>query len=125
MASNTDKDALTANLADARTRMNANFRALRYDLQVLPRIKANITRNPLAWFSVAVIIGLLLSKIPSTRHDPKVEIRTSSRAAESTEKAGKAAVVLTALKFALDFAKPALLRYLTQRIGEYGRRPHS
>src|SRR4051812_40408873 len=109
MASSTDKDALSADLADARTRMSSNFRALRYDVEILPRIKANITRNPLAWFSAAVIIGLLLSKVPPSSRRHRVEVRMPPRESDNTtEKAGKAAIVLTALKLALDFAKPAL-----------------
>jgi hypothetical protein len=108
---------MTAQLADARTRMTGNFRALRYDLAILPRVKSNITRNPLAWFSAAAILGLLLSRIaPSRRaHPPRVAIKLPSRQGDATEKAGKAAFGFTILKLVLDFAKPAILRYIASR----------
>lgn len=118
MASSTVKDSLVAELADARTRMTGLSRALRYDLQVVPRLRANIARNQVAWFSGAALVGLILSQFLS-RRPPVVSVGSSSDNVPA--KAGKATLAVTALKLTIDFAKPALLRYIAARF----RAPHA
>ncbi len=113
MAEHPDKDALISELAEARTRMTGNFRALRYDLEIVPRLKANIARNSLAWFAGAALAGLLLAALIPPRK--RVVIQSRRAHDNTTEKAGKAAFALTLLKFAFDFAKPVLLRALAER----------
>lgn len=114
MADQTRKQILTADLAAARDRFSGYASALRQDLDVGARLKSGVSANPIAWFGGAAAVGLLLSKIPPLRR--KVVVKGPAIRNNSAEKTGKAAVLLTALKFALDFAKPALLSWAKQRL---------
>ena len=113
MADSTDKEKLASELAAARGRMSGYIAALRHDLDLGARLKSGVAKNPAAWFAGAAVIGLLLSRIPPTRR--KVVVKGPMFRGKQTEKAGKAAVLLTVLKFGLDFAKPALTAWVKQR----------
>lgn len=114
MADPTDKKELSAELAAARSRMTGYVGALRHDLDFGARLKRGVARNPVAWYAGAAVIGLLISRIPPARR--KVVVKASVfKKNDNTEKAGKAAVLLAALKFGLDFAKPALVAWARQR----------
>lgn len=114
MADQARKQVLTADLAAARERFSGYVSALRHDLDVGSRLKSGVSSNPIAWFGGAAVVGLLLSKIPPARR--KVVVKGPAIRNDSAEKAGKAAFLLTALKFALDFAKPALISWAKQRL---------
>ena len=63
---------------------------------------------------LAAFVGLLLSKLPASRR--KVVIKGPAIRSGSTEQAGKAAFALTLVKFALDFARPALTAWIKKRV---------
>ena len=113
MAGATDKKILIAELAAARGELAGYTAALRHDLDFGARLKRRLRTHPAAWFSGAALLGLLLSSLPRLRGKAAVK-RPAFRPPE-TATAGKAAFALTALKFGLDFAKPALLRWFKAR----------
>lgn len=113
MADSADQKRLTVELAAARGRMTGYVEALRHDLDFGARLKSGVAGNRIAWFAGAVVIGLLLSRIPPTRR--KVVVKGPAFRSNQREKAGKAAMLLTVLKFGLDFAKPALVAWTKQR----------
>lgn len=104
MANPPDRKDLIAELAAT---------ALRHDLDFGAKLKRSFRANAVAWFGGAAVLGLLLSKLPPARR--KVVIHGPALRSEPTAKAGKAAFALTALKFAFDFVKPALLRWVNAR----------
>ncbi len=114
MAGDPRKQTLTADLAAARARLTGYATALRHDLHVSRRLKSGVSGNPIAWFGGATVVGLLLSKLPPARR--KVVVKGPAIRNDSAEKAGKAAFLLTALKFAFDFAKPTLIAWAKQRM---------
>jgi len=118
MADQSRKQSLTAELDTARARLGGYVAALRHDVNVGARLKSGVARNPVAWFGAAAILGLLLSKIPPLRR--KVVVKGPALRNDQVERAGKAAVALTALKFALSFAKPAFTALVTRQL--FGRR---
>lgn len=113
MADSTDKKILIAELAVARGELAGYTAALRHDLDFGARLKRGVRIHPAAWFSGAALLGLMLSRISLGRG--KAAVKRSAFRSEKTTPAGKAAFALTALKFGLDFAKPALLRWLKDR----------
>ena len=114
MAEQTRKQSLTKELDAARGELAGYARALRHDLSVGERLKSGIGRNPVAWFSAAAVVGLLLSRVPISRR--KMVVRGPALRNQQVEKAGAAAVALTALKFGLDFAKPAIVSWLKKQM---------
>ena len=116
MAKPPDRKALIAELAASRAALTGYTTALRDDVALGAKIKRSFHANRTAWLGGAAVLGLLLSRLPGSRR--KVAIHAP--AAE----AGKAAFALTALKFGLDFAKPALLRWFKDRwLSRSGARP--
>ncbi len=110
MAKPPDRKELIAELAAARAALTAYATAVRHDLDLGARLKRSFQTNRTAWLGGAAVLGLLLSKVPSTRR--KVVIHAPSAEAG---KAGKAGLLLLALKFGLNFAKPALLVWVKDR----------
>lgn len=90
--------------------------ALRHDLNLGSRLKAGVAGNPVLWFSGAAVVGLLISQIPPSRR--KVVVKGPALHNDQAAKAGKAAFALTALKFALDYAKPAIVSWIKKKILE-------
>ena len=113
MAEQRQIDSLRSQLGNARTETAEAVSALKMELDVPRRLKANFIRNRTAWLGGAAIVGLLFSKIPARTSRVVVKTRGSEKAA--VDRAGKAAVGLTLLKFALDLAKPALMRWFMTR----------
>lgn len=108
MADTTDRKALIAELAASRAALTGYTAAVRHDLALGARLKRSFHANRTAWCGGAAVFGLLLSKLPSARR--KVVIHAPPAA-----EAGKAALALTALKFALNFTKPALFGWVKDR----------
>ena len=113
MATTDDREELKTELAASRSAMRVYATALRRDLDFGAKLKRSVRDNPTTWFAGAGLLGLLLSKIPPTRR--KVVVKGPKLRSDAPKEAGKAAIALTILKFALDFAKPALLRWFKQR----------
>ena len=107
MADHARKQSLTAELGAGRSQLAGCVAALRHDLNVSTRLKSGVARNPVAWFGAAAVLGILLSMIGRSRR--KVVVRGSAIRNDQAAKAGKAAFALTALKFGLNFAKPAII----------------
>ena len=123
MADPTRKQKLTAELDDARAQLGDYTTALKHDLNVGARLKSSMARHPAAWFGAAILGGLLLSRIPASRR--KVVVKPSRSRQDQARKAGKGAIALTVLKFGLDFAKPALVRWFGRKMQDHRtRRPH-
>lgn len=116
MANPPDRKALIAELAASRAALTGYTTALRHDVAFGAKLKRSFHANRTAWLGGAAVFGLLLSRLPGSRR--KVVIHAPAAGA------GKAAFALTALKVGLDFAKPALLRWLKDRwLSRSGARP--
>lgn len=115
MADEAHKQTLISELEAARTHLGGYVGALRHDLNVGARLKTGMARNPAAWFAGAAGLGLLLARLAPSRR--KVVLREPAVGKGHAETAGKAAFVLTALKFAMDFAKPALVSWVKKQVG--------
>jgi len=121
MAKPPDRKELIAELAASRAAFTGYTTALRHDFDLGSKLKRSFRGHPAAWIGGAALLGLLLSKLPPTCR--KIGVRGPALHSQPAKNAGKAAFALTALKFTLDFAKPALLRWVTDRyMGRSGSR---
>jgi hypothetical protein len=107
MTDQNGKQSLTAELHTTRANLTSYVAALRRDLDPGLWLKASFADRPAAWFGGAATLGLFLSGIPRMRR--KVVIQVPSRRRPKTEAA--APFIFAALKFGLDLAKPALVRW--------------
>jgi hypothetical protein len=117
MAQDEDKAELIAELARARAALASNAGALRHDLDFPTRAKKAFKRNPLLWLGAAAVIGLVIARLPGR---PKKVVKVFPKEKEpALEKAGKAGLLLGVLKIVFDLARPALLKWVTQRFSDY------
>ncbi len=116
MAQDEDKTELIAELARARSSLTANVLALRRDLDFPARAKKAFKSSPLPWLGGAALVGILVARFP--RRTKKV-VTVSRKKEPVLEEAGKAGLLLGALKIAFDFARPALLKWATRRFTDY------
>ena len=107
MANPPDRKALIAELAASRDALTAYTTAIRHDLDFGAKLNRSFRGNQTAWLGGAALLGLLLSKVLPNRR--KVVSHTP------VAEAGKAALLLTVLKFGLNFAKPALFEWMKER----------
>ena len=125
MAGDTDKAALVAELAAARSRLAKTGRALqeagdllRQKLNVPARAKESFEKHRPAWLGGATLLGLLLSKLPSRKKTVFVERSTG----QALGVAGKLGTLWSAAKFAAGLAKPFLGEIAGQKLGELAQR---
>ncbi len=116
MAQDDDKAELIAELARARARLSENTLALRHDLDFPTRAKKAFKRSPLPWLGGAAVLGLIIARLPGRKQKVVVTRKTKEPAVET---AGKAGLLLGALKIAFDFARPTILAWATQRFSDY------
>ena len=117
MAQDDDKAELIAELARARARLTDSTLALRHDLDFPTRAKNAFKKSPLPWIGGAALVGLIIARLPGKKTTKVVVARKSKEPAIET--AGKAGLILGALKIAFDFARPTLLNWATQRFSDY------
>lgn len=116
MAQDHDKAELIAELARARARLTDSTLALRRDLDFPTRAKKAFKKSPLPWIGGAVLVGLIIARLPGKKTKVVVPRKSKEPVAET---AGKAGLILGALKIAFDFARPMLLNWATQRFSDY------
>lgn len=116
MAEDERKVELTTALARSRSHISLYVDDLRHDLDFAGRARRAFTRHPAVWIGGAVVLGLLISRLPLRRKSAP----TPRRKADSNfEKAEKAGLVLGALKIAFDIARPTLMGWATRRVSQY------
>jgi hypothetical protein len=111
MADPAKKQSLIRELHEARGQVAANVSGLKEDLSIGKRFRRSVRENPIAWYGGAAVLGLLLAKIPPM--GKKVVVPKPIFAKE--QKAGKAAVILGALKIFLDLGRPFITNWLKER----------
>jgi hypothetical protein len=117
MAEDERKAELTAQLARSRTHLAGNWHGLRRDLDFATRARRAFVRHPAVWIGGAVLLGLFVARLPLRR---KKAAPVARKRAESTvEKVEKAGLLLAALRFAFNLARPALTAWVTRRAAEY------
>jgi len=115
-----DKRAIVAELAAARARLSATGDALRRSFDVPARARESFKRHRSAWLGGATIMGFVLSKLPSRKNTVFVERATG----KVLGAAGKLGAVLSAVKIALNIAKPLLSELAGGSLAEILRRFH-
>jgi len=116
MADDERKAELTADLARSRTQLTGNWHGLRHDLNVAARARRAFSRHPAVWIGGAVLLGLLIARLPLRRKKASIPRKKAEATVEKVEKAG---LLLVALKFAFNLARPALTAWVTRRAAEY------
>jgi hypothetical protein len=107
------KKTLIQELTESRQELVGYGQALRHDLDFGAKVKRGVRENPAAWFGGAALLGLVLSRLSPARK--KLVVKGPTFRGDQTKQAGKAALLLTVLKFGLDLAKPSLMAWIRDR----------
>jgi hypothetical protein len=108
------KAALIRELAARRARLTDITLALRGELDLSRKLRANIRRSPLAWLGGAIAAGLVATRFWKKKSPPMRAKHEPPR----TERGVKAAAAIAALKLAFDLVRPALLNIAGNRLNE-------
>ncbi|HSI15594.1 MAG TPA: hypothetical protein VK961_26345 [Chthoniobacter sp.] len=120
MAEDERKAELTATLARSRVQITDNAHALGRDLDFVSRARRAFKTHPAVWIGGAVVIGLLISRLPLGRNKVTVVApRKGKKHEETVDKVEKAGLLLGALKIAFDLAKPTLMGWATRKMADY------
>jgi hypothetical protein len=112
MAGSEDRKAeLIAELARARRQLDASGERIRDAIDVPARVRSNFQRHTLAWVGGAVLVGVLIAKLPR-RSPKKSEIHGEN---VELKKAGAAGLLLATGKIAFDIFRPLLVKWLVNR----------
>ena len=116
MAEDERKASLIDELARTRSHIAGNVSALGHDLDVATHVRRSFARHPAIWIGATTLLGLVLSRMLFGKKKPV----PSRKAPEpELEKVGKAGLVITALKFAFDIARPVLIPWATRLFAEH------
>jgi hypothetical protein len=119
MAGNDDRKAeLRAELERARSRASAFRQQIESRPSVTSKAKSTISRNRVPWLIGAVLLGLIVAKLPPRTKKVPVSPWTRKKVDVPLEQAGKAGFILAILKIAIDVTKPILMAWATKRLGE-------
>jgi hypothetical protein len=111
MADPAKKQSLILELREARGQLASNISGLKQDLSIGKRFRRSVRERPFVWYAGAAVLGLILAKIPPM--GKKVVVPQPIFAKQ--QKAGKAAVVLGAIKIFLDLGRPFITNWLKER----------
>jgi len=119
MAEDERKAELIAALAQSRTHITGNVHALGHDLNFVARARRAFKTHPAVWIGGAVILGLVISRLPLRRKAPSPAPHKKRSVEPTIEKVEKAGLLLGALKIAFDIARPTLIGWATRRVASY------
>ncbi|MES2573080.1 MAG: hypothetical protein V4710_23860 [Verrucomicrobiota bacterium] len=112
------KNALIHELTRARAELSAHSRGARAHAHPGAALRAAFIRNRFLWIGSAAILGLVLAKIPARTK----KVVLSRKGDQQVATAGKAGLMLGALKIAFDLGKPYLMTWATGRLGDMAKR---
>lgn len=119
MAGNDDRKAeLRAELERARSRASAFRQQIQSRPSVSSKAQNTFRRNRVAWLIGAVLLGLLIAKLPARTKKVPVNRWTHKKVEVPLEQAGKAGFLMVILKLLLDVTKPILMAWATKRLGQ-------
>ena len=118
MAEEQRKAELSTVLARSRGEITTNVHALGHDLDFVSRARRAFKTHPAVWIGSALLVGLLISRLPFGRKKVVVAPR-AKKTEETIEKVEKTGLLLAVLKIAFNVLKPTLMGWATRRVAEY------
>ncbi len=110
---------LRQEIAHSRDRLARDLTGLKYELDFPLKFRKSFQRKTGVWVSVAAVAGVLFSLMPARRKKVKVDSKVAGKSKGEHQKEGilGAGLALGLLKFAATLARPAVMSYVTKRMG--------
>lgn len=110
---------LRQEIAHSRDRLARDLTGLKYELDFPLKFRKSFQRKTGVWVSVAAVAGVIFSLLPARRKKVRVDAKLSGKSKGEHQKEGilGAGLALGLLKFAATMARPAVMSYVTRRMG--------
>ena len=119
MAGNDERKAeLRAELERARSRASAFRQKMESRPRVSDKAQNAISRNRGPWLIGAMLLGLVVAKLPPRTKKVPVSRWTGKKVEMPVEQAAKGGFLMAILKMLIDVTKPILLAWATKRLGQ-------
>lgn len=108
---------LRQEIAHSRDRLARDLGGLRYELDFPLKFRKSFQRSTTTWVAAAAVAGVLFSFMPARRKKVQIEHKSAQAKGEEHKKGMiGAGLALGLLKFAATLARPAIMRYVTNRM---------
>jgi hypothetical protein len=109
---------LRQEIAHSRERMARDLGGLRYELDFPLKFRKSFQRRTVVWVTAAVVIGVVFAIMPARTR--KIQVNAKPRS-KSDPKEGilGAGLALGAVRLAITLFKPAMMRFVTNKLSGY------
>jgi hypothetical protein len=109
---------LRQEIAHSRDRLARDLGGLRYELDFPLKFRKSFQRQTVWWITAAVVVGVVFAVMPA--RNKKVQVRAKTKTAKDPkEEILGAGLALGALKLAVTLLKPAITKFVANKMGSY------
>jgi hypothetical protein len=112
-----DRAAIKSDIALSRDRMGRELSGLRYELDFPTKLKNSFRDQTAIWIGAIAVVGLLIAIAPARKK--KVYIRAKDNSRGNGKGLLEAGALVGVLKFAATLLRPALIKFVTNKITGY------
>src|ERR687884_2165774 len=118
-----DRAAIKSDIALSRDRVGRELAGLRYEFDFPRKLKNSFRHSPVVWISALAVVGVLIAVAPA--RTKKVYVRPKVRKHKGDKREGEglleAGALVAVLKFAATLLRPAVVKFVTTKMGSYAR----
>ena len=111
---------LRQQVAHSRDRLARDLSGLRYELDFPLKFRKSFQRQTVLWITAAVVLGVMVAVMPARTKTVKIEGKSKGK--RQKEGILGAGLAIAALKFAATLIKPAVTRFVAEKMGGYAGR---
>jgi hypothetical protein len=116
-----DRAAIKSDIALSRDRIGRELSGLRFELDFPRKLKNSFRHSPAVWIGALAVAGILIAVAPA--RTKKVYVRPKVKVEKNGKSGGKglleAGALVGVLKFAATLLRPALVKFVTRKMGSY------
>ncbi len=116
-----DRAAIKSDIALSRDRMGRELSGLRYELDFPRKLKNSFRDQTGLWIGAIAVVGLLIAVAPARTKKVYVRPKDGSQNKEHSRGLLEAGALVGVLKFAATLLRPALIKFVTNKISGYPR----
>ena len=114
-----DRAAIKSDIALSRDRMGRELSGLRYELDFPRKLKNSFREQTAVWVGALAVVGVLIAVAPARKK--KVYVPSKDHSKGSGKGLMEAGALVGVLKFAATLLRPALMKFVTNKITGYSR----
>jgi hypothetical protein len=116
-----DRAAIKSDIALSRDRLGRELSGLRYELDFPRKVKNSFRDQPAIWIGAIAVVGLLIAIAPARTKKIYVRPKDKRNSQENGKSLLEAGALVGILKFAATLLRPALIKFVTNKVTGYSR----